>query len=66
MESLLDIRVSIPPTDARFLKQLAAKMGWRTETKESFMRKYAASRPKNVNLSDKDITEELYAVRYGK
>ena len=66
MESILDIRVSIPPTDERFFRELVAKMGWRVETKKNILRKYAASRPKNVELSDKDIMAEVRAVRYGK
>ena len=32
----------------------------------AYFNQYAASRPKNVKLSDKDIMEAVYAVRYGK
>ena len=66
MESALDIRVSIPPSDVRFFKELVTKMGWGVETKESVLRKYIAERPKEVKLSDRDIMAEVCAVRYRK
>ena len=66
MESALAIRVNIPPSDVRFFKELVTKMGWGVEMKESILRKYIASRPKGVKLSDKDIVAEVCAVRYGK
>lgn len=66
MESIIDIRLNIPKSDMRFFRELATKMGWVVETKESALQKYIASRPKNVKLSDDEILSEVYAVRYGK
>jgi len=66
MESVLDIRLNLPKSDMRFFRDLANKMGWEVETKKSALQKYISSCPKNVNLSDKEILSELYAVRYGK
>ena len=66
MESVLDLRLNIPKSDMRFFRELATKMGWTVETKESALQKYIASRPKNVKLSEEDILSELYAVRYRK
>ncbi|MCL1856764.1 MAG: hypothetical protein FWF84_03865 [Kiritimatiellaeota bacterium] len=66
MEAVLDIRVNIPRSDVRFFKELVTKMGWGVEAKEDTLRKYIASRPKGVKLSDKDIMAEVCAVRYGK
>jgi len=66
MESVLDIRLNIPKSDMRFFRELIGKMGWKVETKQSALQKYIASRPKNVNLSDKEILAEVHAVRYGK
>jgi len=63
MEEALDIRVSIPPADMRFFKELVSKMGWHTETREDILRKHIASRPKKVKLSDKDIVAEVSATR---
>ena len=66
MESVLDVRLNIPKSDVRFFRELALKMGWAVETKESALQKYIASRPKHVKLSDSEILSELYAVRYEK
>jgi hypothetical protein len=66
MESVLDIRLNIPKSDMLFFRQLVAKMGWEAETKENALRKYIASRPKNVELTDEEILSEVYAVRYKK
>ena len=66
MEAVLDMRVNIPLSDVKFFRELVTKMGWGVETKENALRKYIASRPKDVRLSDKDIMAEVCAVRYGK
>ena len=58
MESVLDIRLNVPKSDMRFFRELAVKMGWEVETREGFLRKCAASRPKDVKLSDKDVLPE--------
>jgi hypothetical protein len=64
METVLDVRLNIPKSEIRFFRELANKMGWEVETKESALQKYIASRPKNVILSDEEILSEVYAVRY--
>jgi len=66
MESILDVRLNIPKSDMRFFRELATKMGWGIETKENALRKFIASRPNGVKLSDEEILSEVYAVRYGK
>jgi len=66
MESVLDVRLNIPKSEIRFFRELADKMGWAVETKESALQQYIASRPKNVKISDEEILSEVYAVRYGK
>jgi len=66
MKSVLDVRLNIPKSDVRFFRELAEKMGWAVETKESALQHYIASRPKNVKISDEEILSEVYAVRYGK
>jgi len=57
---------NISRTDAIFFEKLAKKAGWTFKTKESILEKYIETRPKNVELSDEEILEELYAVRYAK
>jgi len=66
MESVLDVRLNIPKSEVRFFRELADKMGWAFETKESALQQYIASRPKNAKISDEEILSEVYAVRYGK
>jgi hypothetical protein len=66
METVLDVRLTVPKSEIRFFKEMATKMGWAVETKESALQKYIASRPKNIKLSDEDILSEVYAVRYKK
>lgn len=50
----------------KFFRELAKKMGWTVESKDSILKKYAESRPKGVDLSDDDIMAEINAVRYQK
>jgi len=66
MEPVLDVRLNIPKSDMRFFRELASKMGWAVETKESALQRYIASRPQKVKLSEQEILSEVYAVRYGK
>ncbi|MDR0798308.1 MAG: hypothetical protein LBN18_00900 [Dysgonamonadaceae bacterium] len=67
MEAVLEgIYLNIPRTDLKFFKELAGKMGWITETKDGYLKKYIASRPKHVPLSDEEIMSEVAAVRYRK
>jgi len=66
MESVLDVRLNIPKSEVRFFRELADKMGWTVETKQSALQQYIASRPKNVKISGEEILSEVYAVRYGK
>jgi hypothetical protein len=63
-EILEDVRLYIPKSEVQFLKELAHKMGWTIETKESSLRKYIDSRPKGADLSDEDILLEVNSVRY--
>jgi hypothetical protein len=66
MEETLDMRVAIPPTDERFFKELAAKMGWRFEAKKHALRKNIAPRPQNLDLPDGEIMVEAREAGSGK
>ena len=61
-----DIYVKLPQTDVNFFGEFAKKMGWTFKTKESVLRSYINTRPKNVDLSDEEIMEEVKSVRYTK
>jgi hypothetical protein len=41
-------------------------MGWEVHVRKSFLDKYIETRPKNVDLTDEEIMDEVRAVRYGK
>lgn len=67
METTVEkMSVNIPKSDVQFFKELAKKMGWETESHKSFLDSYLNSRPKNVDLTEEEIMEEVRAVRYGK
>jgi hypothetical protein len=61
-----NIYLNVPQSEVEFIVTLAQKMGWEVETKADLLRKYLASRPKNVTLSDEEIVAEVSAVRYSK
>lgn len=60
------IYIELPTSDFTFFKTLAKKMGWNVKTKKSILDNFIDTRPKNVELSDEDILEEIYQVRYKK
>jgi len=64
--TLQTIYLNVPQEEVRFITSLAEKMGWKIETKEDVLRKFIATRPKNVDLTDEEINEEVKAVRYIK
>jgi hypothetical protein len=64
--ALQNINLSVPQSEVGFIMTLAQKMGWEVEIKADLLRKYIASRPKNVELSDEEIMEEVSSVRYSK
>ena len=57
---------NIPKTDIIFLEELAKKAGWTFQAKDSILEKFIKTRPKDVDLSDDEIMEEVRKVRYGK
>lgn len=64
--TIQSVYLNIPKADMKFVKELAKKMGWSIETKESLLKNYISRRPTKVELSDEDIMEEVNAVRYRK
>ncbi|NDV57425.1 hypothetical protein [Bacteroides sp. 519] len=67
MDSTLEnVYLNIPKDDLKFVKELAKKMGWKIETKDSLLKKYINSRPKKVDLTEEEIMAEIKTVRYKK
>ncbi len=65
-EEVRSVSLSIPQSDMKFFKELIKKMGWKLNSKESLLDEFISSRPKDVDLSEDDIMEEVKSVRYGK
>jgi hypothetical protein len=61
-----NVYVKMPQADMGFFQHFADKMGWSVENKLDLLDRYIASRPKNVDLTDEEIMEEVRAVRYAK
>jgi hypothetical protein len=64
--TLQTVLLNVPPSDIEFAKQVALKMGWRIDDRETLWERFIRTRPKNVPLTDDDIMEEVRAVRYGE
>lgn len=58
------VYLEIPTSDMELLNGLAKRFGWKRESKYELLENFISSRPKDVDLSDEDIMEELRAVRY--
>ena len=60
---MTQVVLSIPTEEVNFISLLAKKMGWKLETKESLLNKFVQSCPKNVDITDQEIQNEVNAVR---
>jgi hypothetical protein len=60
------IFVDIPRTDMTLFKLFADKMGWKFNNNQYLWDEYIKSSPKNIDLSEEEIMEEVKSVRYGK
>jgi len=60
------IFVDVPQSDMIFFKLFIDKMGWPAGNRQALWEEYMRSSPKNVDLSEEEIMEEVRAVRYGK
>ena len=60
------VLVDMPQSDFVFFMLFADKMGWSIKNKENIWDEYIKNSPKNIPLTDENIMEEVYAVRYEK
>jgi hypothetical protein len=63
--------VNIPQSDMAFFQLLTNKMGWLIEkktdlSKEALWDNYISTSSQNEPLTDEDIMEAIYEVRYGR
>ena len=61
-----NISITLPKTDVLYLRNLAKEKGWEITDRETTIRNYFASRPKESPLTEEDILQEVMNVRYGK
>ena len=60
---MTQIVLSIPNEEITFISLLAKKMGWKIETKETLLDRFIQSCPKDIDITDEDIQNEVDAVR---
>lgn len=60
------VNVGIPSSEMKLFQELAKKMGWEIRTPERVLDAFIASCPKNVDLTDDEILEEVNKVRYNR
>ena len=60
---MTQIVLSIPNEEMTFISLLAKKMGWKIETKETLLDRFIQSCPKDIDITDEDIQNEVDAVR---
>ena len=60
---MTQVVLSIPTEEINFISMLAKKMGWKMETRDSLLNKFVQSCPKNVDITDQEIQNEVNAVR---
>ena len=60
------VNVGIPKSDMGLFQKLAKKMGWEIRTPERVLDAFIASRPKNADITDEEILEEVNKVRYNR
>ncbi|MBP3227376.1 MAG: hypothetical protein J6M53_01180 [Bacteroidaceae bacterium] len=61
-----DLVLTIPLQDAAFVETLAERMGWRMRKRRTSVERFIGSCPKTPLMTDKEIQEEVNAVRYGR
>jgi len=60
------VYVNVPSVDWSLFRELIRKFGWQAETREQMLERFISSRPAKPMLSEKEIMDEVNAVRYDK
>ena len=53
-------------TAPKLFRELVRKFGWQVETREQLLDRFVSSRPATPAISEKEIMDEVKAVRYAK
>jgi len=60
------VYVNVPTVDWSLFRELIRKFGWQAETREQMLDRFISSRPSNPRLSEKEIMDEVRAIRYAE
>jgi len=60
------VYVNVPTVDWSLFRELIRKFGWQAETREQMLDRFVSSRPSNPELSEKEIMDEVRAIRYAE
>ena len=60
------VYVNVPSSDWSLFRELIRKFGWQAETREQLLDRFANSRPTTPALTEKEIMDDVKAVRYAK
>ena len=60
------VYVNVPAMDWSLFRELVRKFGWQVETREQLLDRFVSSRPATPAISEKEIMDEVKAVRYVK
>ena len=60
------VYVNVPAIDWSLFRELVRKFGWHVETREQMLDRFISSRPDSPAISEKEIMDEVKAVRYAK
>lgn len=60
------VYVNVPMVDWSLFNELVRKFGWKAETREKLLERFAKSRPATPEISEEDIMNEVKAIRYAE
>lgn len=60
------VYVNVPTVDWSLFRELIRKFGWQAETREQMLDRFVSTRPSNPGLSEKEIMDEVRAIRYAE
>ena len=60
------VYVNVPTVDWSLFRELIRKFGWQAETRVQMLDRFVSTRPSNPGLSEKEIMDEVRAIRYAE
>ena len=60
------VLVDVPENDIEIFQRVVKGMGWKISDREQILNDFFDNLPKNPDITEDEIMEEVRAVRYGK